>query len=58
MKTNEQLQNIRLELLNFNDYQEFKNAMIQSYPSMPESYWKQHQVKALIDKFPEGQVVK
>lgn len=53
----EQLQNIRLELLNFNDYDQFKNAMIHSYPSMPESYWKEHQVKTLIDKFPEGQVV-
>jgi predicted amidohydrolase/GNAT superfamily N-acetyltransferase len=31
--------------------------MIQVYASMPDSYWREIQIKSLIDKFPEGQVV-
>ena len=49
--------NIELQLLTINDYQELKEAMIEAYPSMPNSHWKEHQIKTLIDKFPEGQIV-
>ena len=31
--------------------------MIESYTMMPNSYWKEHQIKILIDLFQEGQVV-
>lgn len=31
--------------------------MIEAYSNMPNSYWKEEQIKLLIDKFPEGQVV-
>ncbi len=31
--------------------------MIESYGNMPNSYWREHQIKTLIDRFPEGQVV-
>ncbi|MFV0289366.1 MAG: GNAT family N-acetyltransferase [Mangrovibacterium sp.] len=51
------IENIELEYLNLADYPEFKEAMIASYAAMPDAYWKEHQVKTLIDKFPEGQVV-
>lgn len=51
------IDNIKLDFLSLSDYQELKNAMIESYPSLADSYWKKHQVKTLIELFPEGQVV-
>jgi predicted amidohydrolase/GNAT superfamily N-acetyltransferase len=51
------IKNIDLEFLTFNDYQELKAAMIKAYPHMPHAYWREEQIKALLDKFPEGQVV-
>ncbi|MFC2109387.1 GNAT family N-acetyltransferase [Bacteroidota bacterium] len=51
------IENIELQLLTINDYQELKAAMIQAYSSMPDSYWKESHIKSLIDKFPEGQIV-
>jgi len=50
------IENIELALLSLDDYQELKDAMIEAYSSMPESYWKEHHIKTLISKFPEGQV--
>ena len=52
-----EIENIELAFLSLNDYQELKEAMIESYSSMPNSYWKEHHIKALIERFPEGQVV-
>lgn len=51
------IENIQLSLLNINDYQELKLAMIDSYLNMPDSYWKEQHIQKLIDLFPEGQVV-
>lgn len=51
------IENIELEYLTLNDYQELKQAMIEAYSNMPNSYWKESHIKALIDKFPEGQIV-
>jgi predicted amidohydrolase/GNAT superfamily N-acetyltransferase len=51
------IENIELAFLSLDDYQELKDTMIESYSSMPNSYWKEHQIKTLIDRFPEGQVV-
>ena len=51
------IENIELRFLTLNDYQELKQAMIEAYPSMPDSYWKQAHIKSLIDIFPQGQVV-
>ena len=31
--------------------------MIQSYTNMPDSYWKEHHIKSLVGRFPEGQVI-
>jgi hypothetical protein len=31
--------------------------MIQSYPEMAESFWKEDQIELLLNKFPEGQLV-
>ena len=52
-----EIENIELSFLSIDDYQELKKAMIESYTSMPNTYWKEHHIKALIDRFPEGQVV-
>jgi predicted amidohydrolase/GNAT superfamily N-acetyltransferase len=53
----EKIESIDLEFLKIEDYQELKDVMIASYHTMPESYWKEHHVASLIDKFPEGQIV-
>ncbi|MGD9970772.1 MAG: GNAT family N-acetyltransferase [Sulfuricurvum sp.] len=50
-------ENVELQFLNIIDYQELKETMLESYESMPEAYWKEHQIKTLIDKFPDGQIV-
>jgi predicted amidohydrolase/GNAT superfamily N-acetyltransferase len=52
-----EIENIELSFLSMDDYQELKAAMIESYSSMPNSYWKEHHIQNLITKFPEGQVV-
>lgn len=53
----EEIQNIELTYLTVEDYQELKTAMIDAYQNMPDSHWKEHQIKTLLEKFPEGQVV-
>lgn len=52
-----EIENIELTFLSLDDYQELKKAMIESYTNMPNSYWKEAQIKSLIDRFLEGQVV-
>jgi predicted amidohydrolase/GNAT superfamily N-acetyltransferase len=48
---------ITLEYLSYSDYEELKQAMIDSYVTMPDSYWKEHHIQYLLEKFPKGQVV-
>jgi len=52
-----EIENIELKYLTLSDYEELKSAMIASYTTMSGAYWKEEQIKALIDKFPDGQVV-
>ena len=52
-----EIENIELTYLSLNDYEELKQAMIASYTTMPDAYWREHQIKTLIDEFPDGQVV-
>jgi len=49
--------NIEILYLTINDYQELKDAMIESYQHMPGSFWKEHHINKLLSIFPEGQVV-
>ncbi|BDC99668.1 bifunctional GNAT family N-acetyltransferase/carbon-nitrogen hydrolase family protein [Persicobacter psychrovividus] len=51
------IENIELQYLTLNDYQELKSAMIEAYASLPDAYWLEEHLKSLIDKFPEGQIV-
>ncbi len=30
--------------------------MQEAYANMPETYWKEHHIRTLIEQFPEGQV--
>ncbi|GGW33492.1 carbon-nitrogen hydrolase family protein [Arenibacter certesii] len=53
----EDIENIELSYLGLDDYQELKSAMIASYTTMPQSYWREHQIETLINQFQEGQVV-
>ncbi len=50
------IENIDLVYLQKSDYEEIKNTMIEAYANMPNAYWKENHINALIDKFPEGQV--
>ncbi len=52
-----EIENIDLTFLSLDDYQELKAAMIESYTNMPNSYWEETQIKSLIKRFPDGQVV-
>ncbi len=51
------IENIELTFLSLDDYQELREAMIESYSGLPNSYWEEDQIRALISRFPEGQVV-
>lgn len=53
----EAIDNVELKYLQLSDYQELKTAMIAAYSSMADSYWKEAQIKNLVERFPEGQVV-
>ncbi|MCU4165974.1 GNAT family N-acetyltransferase [Carboxylicivirga caseinilyticus] len=50
------IDNIELVYLKIEDYEDIKNAMIEAYSNMPGSYWREDHIKALLKKFPEGQV--
>lgn len=52
-----EIDNIQLEFLRVEDYTDLKHAMGESYPNMPEAFWKERHVISLIERFPEGQVV-
>lgn len=54
--SDEQMQ-IDLEFLTLDDYQELKEAMIEAYQTMPNSFWKESHIHFLVEKFPKGQVV-
>ncbi|WP_124981783.1 bifunctional GNAT family N-acetyltransferase/carbon-nitrogen hydrolase family protein [Nonlabens xiamenensis] len=51
------VENLSLEFLKIEDYDDLKSAMIDAYPQLPDSYWLKSEIKALCTKFPEGQVV-
>ncbi len=52
-----EIENIELAFLSLDDYQELREAMIESYTGLPNSYWEEDQIRTLISRFPEGQVV-
>lgn len=50
------VENIKLDYLSLDDYQELKEAMLEVY-NLEDPYWKNHEISSLLKKFPEGQVV-
>ncbi len=56
MKDMTTIDNIELVFLKKEDYNDIRNAIIEAYSNMPETYWKEHHIKTLINLFPEGQV--
>ncbi len=50
------IENIELVFLKQDDYEDIKKTMQEAYSNMPEAYWKEHHIRTLIEKFPQGQV--
>jgi predicted amidohydrolase/GNAT superfamily N-acetyltransferase len=48
---------VELRNLKFDDYKELKNSMVESYPEMIGSHWREHHIEKLLSIFPEGQLV-
>ncbi|EQB40029.1 carbon-nitrogen hydrolase [Sulfurimonas hongkongensis] len=53
----QEIENIELEYLKLEDVKELQEAMVMSYPNLPDSYWTKSQIKTLTEKFPDGQIV-
>ncbi len=47
---------VQLRYLKFEDYQGMKESMIQAYENWPGEYWKESQIEKLLNIFPEGQI--
>lgn len=52
----DKIDNVEIVYLKIEDYDEIKNAMIESYTNMENAYWGYDRIKTLIEKFSEGQV--
>jgi predicted amidohydrolase/GNAT superfamily N-acetyltransferase len=52
-----EIENIDLQFLQMKDYGKLKEAMIEAYKSLDDNYWEEHEIRTLIELFPEGQVV-
>lgn len=54
---NTEIKEVELSYLKVEDYDDLKEVMIAAYASMPNAYWREKNIKDLISRFPEGQVV-
>lgn len=50
------IKKIEVRHLKFDDYLELKDSMIKAYHDWEGAYWKEHHIKSLLTKFPEGQI--
>lgn len=48
---------VELRNLHIEDYKELKKSMIEAYPEMIDSYWKEDHIEKILELFPEGQLV-
>lgn len=53
----EEIKNIDLRYLTVDDYKELKKVMIEAYQNMENAYWSKRHILALVNKFPEGQIL-
>jgi predicted amidohydrolase/ribosomal protein S18 acetylase RimI-like enzyme len=51
------IKKVELRNLEFDDYKQLKNSMVESYPEMAGSYWRANDIEKLLGIFPEGQLV-
>lgn len=51
------IKSVELRNLQLEDYKQLKTSMIESYPGMENSYWKEEQIEKLLQLFPDGQLV-
>lgn len=59
MTTNDelgQIENIEIVQLERVDYEDIKQAMIESYSNLQEPFWEREEFNILISKFPQGQI--
>ncbi|ASB49818.1 bifunctional GNAT family N-acetyltransferase/carbon-nitrogen hydrolase family protein [Alkalitalea saponilacus] len=50
------IKNVELRNLNIDDYEELKAAMLKAYSNWQESYWREHEIRTLLNIFPMGQL--
>jgi predicted amidohydrolase/GNAT superfamily N-acetyltransferase len=53
----DKIEQIDLEYLNLDDFEDLKTATIEVYGELEDSHWKLEEIGKLISLFPEGQVV-
>lgn len=53
----EAISKIELRNLQFEDYKQLKDSMMEAYSELENSYWKEHHIEKLLSIFPEGQLV-
>ncbi|MCB0551644.1 MAG: bifunctional GNAT family N-acetyltransferase/carbon-nitrogen hydrolase family protein [Phaeodactylibacter sp.] len=51
------IKKIELRNLELSDYRELKASMIEAYSDIEEPQWTEGQIRSLLEKFPEGQLV-
>ncbi|RRO20875.1 carbon-nitrogen hydrolase family protein [Flavobacteriaceae bacterium 14752] len=51
------IEQVELRYLTLKDFEELKEVFIEIYGDAPDAYWKKSELKQLIAKFPEGQIV-
>jgi predicted amidohydrolase/GNAT superfamily N-acetyltransferase len=51
------IKKVELRNLEFEDYKQLKKSMVESYPEMADSYWKEPDIERLLGLFSEGQLV-
>lgn len=52
-----QINKVELRNLKIEDYTELKSSMMEAYSELEGFYWKEHQIRNLLEIFPEGQLV-
>ena len=52
----QQAKTVEVRNLQMSDYLELKNSMIEAYPGFVDAYWKENQIRRLLEVFPEGQI--
>ena len=56
MKLSE-IDNVELKYLKMSDFKDLKGVMESTYKDLPDAYWTEQEIKTLLKKFPEGQVI-